>query len=126
MPFLVYPMDHGEDKELVRTAAQRALGFKYETQKAFQTGVVVTIEETVPPDPGMLRWLLANHQPQFYSDKTKHEHIVSADDAFLKFLESEWKRGQTLSDQTMPESSSTSQPNPARPCRAQSSRNETT
>ena len=32
------------------TAIQRALGYSYETEKAFQTGVTLTVVETMPPD----------------------------------------------------------------------------
>jgi hypothetical protein len=37
------------DKALETTAIQRALGYSYETQKAFQTGVRMTVTETLPP-----------------------------------------------------------------------------
>jgi len=57
----------------------------YETQKAFQTGVVVTITETLPPSDKMLAFLLERLLPNEYGQK---KHIeLSADDAFLKFLE---------------------------------------
>jgi hypothetical protein len=37
------------DKTLQATAIQRALGYCYETEKAFQTGVRMTVTETLPP-----------------------------------------------------------------------------
>ena len=37
------------DKALEATAIQRALGYSYETEKAFQTGVKMTVTETMPP-----------------------------------------------------------------------------
>jgi hypothetical protein len=44
------------DNALKITAVQRALGYGYEKQKAFQTGVVVTITETMPPSEKRRRW----------------------------------------------------------------------
>ena len=38
------------DKALEATAIQRALGYSYETEKAFQTGVRMTVIETLPPN----------------------------------------------------------------------------
>jgi hypothetical protein len=38
---------------------QRALGYSYETEKAFQTGVKLTVTETIPPDAALLKFMLA-------------------------------------------------------------------
>ena len=51
---------------LEATAVQRALGYSYETEKAFQTGVRMTVTETMPPDPNMLKFLLERRMPDKY------------------------------------------------------------
>jgi hypothetical protein len=73
------------DEALQRTAIQRALGYSYETEKAFQTGVVVTITETLPPNEKMLEFLLRSRDPDQYGDKAKHELSIS--EGLKKLLE---------------------------------------
>jgi hypothetical protein len=46
------------DKALEATALQRALGYSYETEKAFQTGVRMTVTETLPPNEFLLKFFL--------------------------------------------------------------------
>lgn len=77
-------------KALKATALQRALGYSYETQKAFQTGVVVTITETIPPSEKMLQYLLNNMSPEEFSSEKKL--TLSADEAFVTYLEEMNKR----------------------------------
>jgi hypothetical protein len=67
------------DAALEATAVQRALGYSYETQKAFQTGVVVTITETLPPSEKMLGYLLERRIPDKYANRkvVDHNHTIN-------------------------------------------------
>jgi hypothetical protein len=63
------------NEALKATAVQRALGYSYETEKAFQTGVKVTVTETLPPSEKMLQFLLERRMPdQFREQKDVNVH----------------------------------------------------
>lgn len=69
---------------LKQTALQRALGYDYETEKAFQTGVKMIVIEHALPSEKMLQYLLNNMAPEEFSSEKKV--MLSADDAFVRFL----------------------------------------
>ena len=71
---------------LEATAVQRALGFSYETEKAFQTGVRMTVTETMPPDPNMLKFLLKRRLPDKYREVKEVQHTHNAGQLFQAFL----------------------------------------
>lgn len=73
------------DHALRATMIQRALGYSYETQKAFQTGVVVTITETLPPSESMLKFLGMNRMPAEFSDEKKI--TLTGDEVYQRALE---------------------------------------
>lgn len=52
------------NEALEAVAIQLALGYSYETQKAFPNGAVVTITETMPPSERMLEFLLRTRLPE--------------------------------------------------------------
>jgi hypothetical protein len=54
------------NEALEALALQLALGYSYETQKAFSNGVVVTITETMSPSERMLEFLLRTRLPKEY------------------------------------------------------------
>ena len=68
------------------TAVQRALGYSYETEKAFQTGVRMTVTETMPPDPNMLKFLLERRMPDKYREIKEVQHTHNAGALFQAFL----------------------------------------
>jgi hypothetical protein len=76
-------LEHGREAcngALEATAVQRALGYSYETEKAFQTGVKITVTETLPPDPILLKFLLERRIPDPYrpSKEVLHTHNAGA------------------------------------------------
>jgi hypothetical protein len=71
---------------LEATAVQRALGYSYETEKAFQTGVRMTVPETMPPDPNMLKFLLERRMPDKYREVKEVQHTHNAGALFQAFL----------------------------------------
>ena len=71
---------------LEATAVQRALGYSYETEKAFQTGVRMTVTETMPPDPNMLKFLLERRMPDKYREIKEVQHTHNAGALFQAFL----------------------------------------
>ena len=71
---------------LEATAVQRALGYSYETEKAFQTGVRMTVTETMPPDPNMLKFLLERRMPDKYREVKEVQHTHNAGALFQAFL----------------------------------------
>ena len=81
------------DKALEATALQRALGYSYETEKAFQTGVRMIVTETMPPDTKMLKFLMERRMPDKYREvrevrEVQHTHNAGAlFQAFLKRMD---------------------------------------
>ena len=71
---------------LEATAVQRALGYSYETEKAFQTGVRMTVTETMPPEPNMLKFLLERRMPEKYREVKEVQHTHNAGALFQTFL----------------------------------------
>jgi transposase-like protein len=74
------------DKALEATAMQRALGYSYETEKAFQTGVKITVTEHVPPDANLLKFMLERRQPEKYKEVKEVQHTHNAGKLFQEFL----------------------------------------
>ena len=74
------------DKALETTAIQRALGYSYETEKAFQTGVKMTVVETLPPEPSLLKFMLERRQPEKYREIKEVQHTHNAGAMFQEFL----------------------------------------
>ena len=66
------------DKALETTAIQRALGYSYETEKAFQTGVKMTVVETLPPEPSLLKFMLERRMPGQYRETKEVVHTHNA------------------------------------------------
>jgi len=90
---------------LEATAVQRALGFSYETEKAFQTGVRMTVTETMPPDPNMLKFLLERRLPDKYREvkEVQHKHNAGAlFQAFLKRMDKRAKEPKLLEAVSLP------------------------
>ena len=82
-------LEHGREAcngALEATAVQRALGYSYETEKAFQTGVRMTVTETMPPDPNMLKFLLERRMPDKYREIKEVQHTHNAGALFQAFL----------------------------------------
>lgn len=75
------------DKALETTAIQRALGYSYETEKAFQTGVKMTVVETLPPEPSLLKFMLERRMPGQYRETKEVVHTHNAGLLFQKVLE---------------------------------------
>ena len=75
------------DKALETTAIQRALGYSYETEKAFQTGVKMTVVETLPPEPSLLKFMLERRMPAQYRETKEVVHTHNAGLLFQKVLE---------------------------------------
>ena len=75
------------DKALETTAIQRALGYSYETEKAFQTGVKMTVVETLPPEPSLLKFMLERRMPGQYRESKEVVHTHNAGLLFQKVLE---------------------------------------
>ena len=75
------------DKALETTAIQRALGYSYETEKAFQTGVKMTVVETLPPEPSLLKFMLERRSPSQYRETKEVVHTHNAGALFQKVLE---------------------------------------
>ena len=75
------------DKALETTAIQRALGYSYETEKAFQTGVKITVVETIPPDAALLKFMLERRQPEKYRETKEVLHTHNAGKLFQEFLQ---------------------------------------
>ena len=71
---------------LEATACQRALGYSYETEKAFQTGVRMKVTETMPPDPNLLKFLLERRIPERYREVKEVQHTHNAGALFQQFL----------------------------------------
>ena len=71
---------------LEATAVQRALGYSYETEKAFQTGIRMTVTETMPPDPNMLKFLLERRIPERYREIKEVQHTHNAGALFQEFF----------------------------------------
>ena len=89
-------LEHGREAcngALEATAAQRALGYSYETEKAFQTGVRMTVTETMPPDPNMLKFLMERRMEAYRPTKeVLHTHNVGAQfQAFLQRMDEQAK-----------------------------------
>jgi predicted transcriptional regulator len=74
------------DKALEATAIQRALGYSYETEKAFQTGVRMTVTETLPPNEHMLKFLLERRMGEQYRSTKEDVHTHNAGALFQEFL----------------------------------------
>jgi hypothetical protein len=66
---------------------QRALGYSYETEKAFQTGVKMTVTETLPPDPNLLKFMLERRQAGKYRETKEVLHTHNAGALFQRLLE---------------------------------------
>jgi hypothetical protein len=66
---------------------KRANGFEREVDKATASGKKVTLKEYFPPDVAAQRLWLQNRMPEVYREKVEQKHTLSADDAFLRFLE---------------------------------------
>ena len=79
---------------LEATAVQRALGYSYETEKAFQTGVRMTVTETMPPEPSMLKFLLERRMPDKYREVKEVQHTHNAGALFQAFLKRMDEQGQ--------------------------------
>ena len=76
---------------LEATAVQRALGYSYETEKAFQTGVRMTVTETMPPDPNMLKFLLRKaHADKYAEGASKRCSIPTMLGRYSKRSSSAW------------------------------------
>ena len=81
-------LEHGREAcngALEATAVQRALGYSYETEKAFQTGVRMTVTETMPPDPNMLKFLM-ERRIEAYRPTKEVIHTHNAGALFQEFL----------------------------------------
>ena len=72
------------DKALETTAIQRALGYSYETEKAFQTGVKMTVVETLPPEPSLLKFMLERRMPGQYRETKEVVHTHNAGQLFRR------------------------------------------
>jgi len=82
-------LEHGREAcngALEATAVQRALGYSYETEKAFQTGVRMMVTETMPPDPNILKFLLERRMPDKYREVKEVQHTHNAGALFQAFL----------------------------------------
>jgi hypothetical protein len=66
---------------------KRANGFYYETEKVFHTGRRMNLTEYALPDVGAQRLWLQNRMPEVYREQTVTKHQLSADEAFLRFLD---------------------------------------
>ena len=75
------------NRALQATAIQRALGYSYETEKAFQTGVRMTVTETALPDPHLLKFLLERRMPGQYREQKEVVHTHNAGKLFQAVLE---------------------------------------
>jgi len=75
------------DKALETTAIQRALGYSYETEKAFQTGVKMTVIEHMPPDASLLKYITERRLPDKYKETKEVMHRHEAGALFQRFLE---------------------------------------
>ncbi len=64
----------GLNRALEATAIQRALGYSYETEKAFQTGVRMTVTETMPPDPNMLKFFMERRMEDVQAYQGSHPY----------------------------------------------------
>ena len=58
-----------------------------ETEKAFQTGVRMTVTEALPPDPQLLKFLLERRMPGQYRETKEVVHTHNAGLLFQKVLE---------------------------------------
>src|SRR5262249_19936661 len=74
------------DEKVKGSLLQRATGFERKVQKATASGKVVTVVEYFPPDVRAQQLWLQARDPEF-KPVQKHKHTLSADDAFLRFLE---------------------------------------
>ena len=74
------------DEKVKESLLQRATGFERKVQKATASGRVVTIEEYFPPDVRAQQLWLQARDAEF-KPVQEHKHTLSADDAFLRFLE---------------------------------------
>ena len=79
---------------LEATAVQRALGYSYETEKAFQTGVRMTVTETMPPDPNMLKFLLERRMPEQVSGDQRGAAYPQCWGAIPSVLQAHGREGQ--------------------------------
>ena len=83
-------LEHGREAcngALEATAVQRALGYSYETEKAFQTGVRVTVTETMPPSDILLKFLLERRMPHVYRATKEVVHTHNAGALFQTMLQ---------------------------------------
>jgi hypothetical protein len=74
------------DAEVKDSLLKRAKGFTRKVQKATASGKVVTIEEYYPPDVRAQQLWLQARDAEF-KPVQEHKHTLTADDAFLRFLE---------------------------------------
>src|SRR6185437_15273643 len=74
------------DAEVKDSLLKRAKGFTRKVQKATASGKVVTVDEYFPPDVRAQQLWLQARDPEF-KPVQEHKHRLSADDAFLRFLE---------------------------------------
>jgi hypothetical protein len=72
---------------LEATAIQRALGYSYETEKAFQTGVKLTVTETLPPNEYLLKFLLERRMGEQYRPTKEVVHTHNAGALFQSMLQ---------------------------------------
>jgi len=74
-----------QSSRLPCTSAQN--GFYYETEKVFHTGRRMKVTEYALPDVGAQRLWLQNRMPEVYREQSVTKHQLTADDAFLQFLD---------------------------------------
>ena len=68
------------DRAMEATALQRALGYSYET------GVRMTVTETLPPNEFLLKFFLERRMPDPYRPSKKVVHTHNAGALFQEFL----------------------------------------
>jgi len=85
---------------LEATAVQRARGYS-ETEKAFQTGVRMTVTETMPPSDILLKFLLERRMPDKYREIKEVQDTRNAGALFQQFLK-RMDEAKKLEDQRQP------------------------
>src|SRR5262249_18499868 len=81
------------DEKVKESLLQRATGFDRKVEKATASGKVVTVVEYFPPDVRAQQLWLQARDPEF-RPVTERKHTLTADDAFLRFLEHCEARGK--------------------------------
>jgi hypothetical protein len=75
------------DAAVERSLIQNALGYSFDSEKVFQTGVRMNVVEHVPPNVRAQEIWLRNRMPDVYREKKQHDHILGIEDGLRACLE---------------------------------------